>query len=69
MQSPTSSEITPAEWRWVLIIGGVLAAITLLPYAWALALNATASNWQFMGILANPQDGATYLAKINHIIN
>ncbi len=64
MKSLGTTEITPQEWRWVFVIGGTLTALTLLPYAWALAVNATATDWQFMGILANPQDGATYLAKI-----
>ncbi len=45
-------------------MGGALTALTLLSYAWALATNAVVTDWQFMGILANPQDGATYLAKI-----
>ncbi|NPV67948.1 MAG: hypothetical protein HPY64_12450 [Anaerolineae bacterium] len=64
MQSWGATEITPKEWRWVFTVGGVLTALTLLPYAWALAANARAADWQFMGILANPLDGATYLAKI-----
>ena len=64
MQRLKTTHISPAEWRWVFIFGGVLAAVTLLPYAWALGANASATEWQFMGILANPQDGATYLAKI-----
>lgn len=64
MQSQRTTLISPAEWRWVFIIGGALAAMTLLPYAWALAANATATEWQFMGFLANPHEGATYLATI-----
>lgn len=64
MQSRENTYIAAAEWRWVFIVAGVLAAVTLVPYAWALAANASAGDWQFMGILANPQDGATYLAKI-----
>ena len=64
MQSQKMTHISPAEWRWVFVLGGFLAALTLLPYAGALAANASSTNWQFMGILANPQDGASYLAKI-----
>ncbi len=64
MRSLRTTQISPAEWRWVLIVGGVLASLTILPYVWALASNASATQWQFMGVLANPQDGATYLAKI-----
>lgn len=48
----------------MLIVAGALATLTLLPYAWAFATNTVVADWQFMGILANPQDGATYLAKI-----
>ncbi len=64
MQSLKTTHISSAEWRWVFVIGGILAALTLVPYAWALAANAGSADWQFMGILANPQDGASYLAKI-----
>lgn len=56
--------ITPSEWRWVIIFSGLLVAITLIPYAWAFASDAPFDNWQFMGILPNPQDGATYLSKM-----
>ncbi len=58
------THISPSEWRWVFAVAGVLAVLTLVPYAWALAANASSSEWHFMGILANPQDGASYLAKI-----
>lgn len=64
MQRLKTTHVSPSEWRWVFIFGGILAVITLLPYAWALGANASAAEWQFMGVLANPQDGASYLAKI-----
>ncbi len=64
MQRVTAPDISSAEWRWVSIFSGLLVAITLLPYAWAFAIDSPNNNWQFMGILANPQDGASYLSKI-----
>src|SRR5579859_4882016 len=64
MQSNNAPAISPSEWRWVIILSGLLVAVTLLPYAWAFASNTPIAGWQFMGILPNPQDGATYLAKI-----
>lgn len=64
MQRLKTTHVSPAEWRWVIVFGGIIAVLTLLPYAWALGANASAAEWQFMGLLANPQDGATYLAKI-----
>jgi len=64
MQTLRSVDVSTAEWRWVIIISGLLVALTLLPYAWALAQNGPNDPWHFMGILANPQDGATYLSKI-----
>jgi hypothetical protein len=64
MQTLRSVYISAAEWRWVIVISGLLVALTIVPYAWALAQNQTASDWQFMGMLANPKDGATYLAKM-----
>lgn len=64
MQTLRSVDISASEWRWVILISGVLVALTLIPYAWALASNQGADDWQFMGMLANPKDGATYLSKI-----
>lgn len=64
MQRVTAPGISSAEWRWVIIFSGLLVAITLLPYAWAFASDSPNDNWQFMGMLPNPQDGATYLSKI-----
>jgi hypothetical protein len=64
MQRITAPIISSAEWRWVIIFSGLLVTITLIPYAWAFASDSPGNNWQFMGMLANPLDGATYLAKI-----
>lgn len=64
MQTLRSVYVSSAEWRWVIVISGVLVALTLVPYAWALATNENADGWQFMGMLSNPKDGATYLSKI-----
>jgi hypothetical protein len=58
-----SESISSSEWRWVGGISSLLVTLTLLPYAWALIASAN-STVQFMGILSNPQDGATYLSKI-----
>lgn len=58
-----SDTISSSEWRWVGLISSLLVTLTLLPYAWAL-IAAANSDVQFMGILSNPQDGATYLSKI-----
>jgi hypothetical protein len=64
MQRMTSPGISPAEWRWVIIFSGLLVLITMLPYAWAFASDSPTDSWHFMGMLPNPQDGATYLSKI-----
>ncbi len=58
------TDVSPAEWRWVITISALLMALTFVPYAWAFASNASNPSAQFMGILTNPQDGASYLAKI-----
>jgi hypothetical protein len=64
MQTLRSVYVSTAEWRWVIVISGLLVALTLVPYAWALARNETNESWHFMGMLSNPKDGATYLSKI-----
>ena len=64
MQTLRTVDISAAEWRWVIILSGLLVTLTLVPYAWALASNDANAEWRFMGMLSNPQDGATYLSKI-----
>lgn len=64
MQPLRSVYISTAEWRWVIAVSGLLVAMTLLPYAWVMARNQTDDGWRFMGMLSNPLDGATYLAKM-----
>lgn len=58
----TVGDVSRQEWRWVAFWGGVLVTLTLIPYA--IAISAANDQWAFMGVLANPQDGATYFAKI-----
>src|SRR5215475_4591805 len=65
MQRNSLPGISPSEWRWVIVFSGLLVTITLLPYAWAFASDSPTDSWQFMGMLPNPQDSATYLSKID----
>ncbi len=60
--TPTMGDVSRQEWRWVAFWGGFLVTLTLIPYA--IAILASNNDWAFMGVLANPQDGATYFAKI-----
>lgn len=50
------------EWRWVFITGGLLLILLSLPFLWAYA--AAVPDRYFMGILVNPQDGISYIAKM-----
>jgi hypothetical protein len=54
--------ITPAEWRWVIAASCSLVALAFVPLM-LLAL-VGAPGWQFMGVLHNDLDGATYLSKM-----
>jgi len=58
----TDGRVPLREWRWVLIWSGVILAVSCLPYliGWV----ATPSGYQFGGILVNPFDGNSYLAKM-----
>jgi len=62
-----SDNVSSNEWRWVAFFSGFLVTLTLLPYAWALLVSDDA--YQFLGILPNPKDGATYLSKIQQGID
>ena len=50
------------EWRWVLLVTLALVAASSLPYlaAWAL----TPEDAHFTGLIFNPQDGHSYIAKM-----
>jgi hypothetical protein len=54
--------VTAAEWRWVIALACGMVLLAFLPLLWV-ALRGT-PNWQFMGILHNYLDGATYLSKM-----
>lgn len=55
-------QITRAEWRWALGWALVVLAVSTAPLVVA-ALVAPA-GWSFGGLLVNPVDGHTYLAKM-----
>jgi hypothetical protein len=57
-----ADHISPKEWRWALAWALLIVAVSCLPYlvAWI----ATPAGYQFGGILVNPLDGNSYLAKM-----
>jgi len=54
--------ITPKEWRWVTAWSVVILLLSCTPYI--IATLAAPEGWQFAGILVNPPDAHTYLAKM-----
>jgi hypothetical protein len=56
-----------SEWRWVAVVTLVLMFASTLPYliAWATAPEGT----HFTGLLFNPQDGNSYIAKMRQGLN
>ena len=54
--------ITSQEWRWAVTWSVIVPVLSCLPFlvVWL----STPPGWQFTGILANPLDGHSYLAKI-----
>ncbi len=61
-QPPTRTSNT--EWRWVIVVSGVIILITTLPFIYAMWLDFSQPDVHFMGMVYNPLDGATHLAKI-----
>jgi hypothetical protein len=57
-----ADHISPKEWRWALAWALLIVAVSCLPYlvAWI----ATPPGYRFGGILVNPLDGNSYLAKM-----
>ncbi|MBZ0278379.1 MAG: hypothetical protein K8I60_19690 [Anaerolineae bacterium] len=64
MQTHDPVYITPGEWRWVILVSTGLVLLAFLPFVWVAASGSGGNQWQFMGILNNYRDGATYLAKM-----
>lgn len=62
--SQFSIHITPAEWRWVVVFAVGLTALAFIPFLWVAFSGVGGSDWQFMGVLNNYRDGATYLSKM-----
>jgi hypothetical protein len=60
----TTIHITSAEWRWVVVFAVALTVLSFLPFLWVAFSGAGGTDWQFMGILNNYRDGATYLSKM-----
>jgi hypothetical protein len=58
----SNSIIETNEWRWVFIASTLLAILVSLPFIFA--YTAAGPGVQFMGVLVNPQDGMSYLAKM-----
>jgi hypothetical protein len=64
-RAPTSSwwpHVTRGEWRWAWIASLLIVGLVSLPYlaGWLL----TPAGYHFTGLLVNPIDGHSYLAKI-----
>ncbi len=67
MQIFPNENVSKQEWRWVSFWSGILIIVTFIPYIWASL--GVKDGWTFFGILAVPQEGAAYLAKIRDGMN
>jgi hypothetical protein len=54
----------PAEWRWVVLVGSALILTAFAPFIYIVLSGATGTQWQFMGVLHDYPNGATYLSEI-----
>src|SRR5262249_47506400 len=54
--------ISSSEMRWVTLLTLLVTGLTVLPYIFAQV--AAPSGYTFGGVMINPEDGNTYLAKI-----
>jgi len=56
------SNIQRSEWTWAVIVAACVVALASLPYVVVYLL--TPSDFRFLGVLINPLDGDSYLAKM-----
>ena len=64
MQSGFTAHIAKSEWRWVIFVSVALVLLAYAPYVVLVLSGVSGSDWQFMGVLHNSRDGATYLSKM-----
>jgi len=64
MQSGFTAHIARVEWRWVIFVAVALVLLAYAPYVVLVLSGVSGTDWQFMGILHNARDGATYLSKM-----
>ena len=64
MRLDDTGHVTTAEWRWAISIGSILVFIAALPFLWIAIIGVPSSDWEFMGVLHNHQDGSVELARI-----
>jgi hypothetical protein len=57
-----STVVRGKEIRWVLLWSILIVGLTCLPYLYA--CRVTPDDMQFTGLLSNPIDGNSYLAKM-----
>lgn len=56
-------QIEQSEWQWVVIFSAVLLLVISIPYLWGYAV--ASPDMVFSGLLVNPIDGMSYLAKMH----
>lgn len=61
---PPNPQVSPRERRWVVGWSIVILVLSCIPYL--IATQAAPAGWQFAGVLVNPLDTHSYLAKIQH---
>ncbi len=61
MLPPISPPLAPSEWRRIYLLTALIVLLACLPY---LAAYAAPTGQVFAGILINPADGQSYLAKM-----
>jgi hypothetical protein len=62
MRSTISTQLMPAEWRWLILMSSILVLVAFAPLLW-IAIQGT-GDYQFMGMLLNYQDAGSYLSKM-----
>ena len=65
MRSDYTGHVTASEWRWVIWVSAFLIILAFTPFLWIVLRGITNTEWAFMGVIHEYENGASHLSRIS----